>query len=228
MRDLRYNAGLLNRHPFHAVEYSRRCHLSVPTRGTGRQPDLGTLKVNDTIKVGRFTSDPPYRDDEFHSEYVHCRRVEWLGDARRTDFTQDALYSIGPALTLSQPSTSTEQQVQRLLAGQQLEDLRETFITERSRAQVLPCAFPNQLGGGGGGLVRHEAQDDPLRVGRGADGQVREERALQDLHRGDVRVVDALMVSNQAVRPPGMMNHAAVVQHDALGEPESRQDRQKR
>lgn len=195
MRDLRYNAGLLNRHPFHAVEYSRRCHLSVPTRGTGRQPDLGTLKVNDTIKVGRFTSDPPYRDDEFHSEYVHCRRVEWLGDARRTDFTQDALYSIGPALTLSQPSTSTEQQVQRLLAGQrrpqpgsegggadaddtlavlieQLEDLRETFITERSRTQVLPCAFPNQLGGGGGGLVRHEAQDDPLRVGRGADGQV--------------------------------------------------------
>src|SRR5690606_8200992 len=78
---------------------------------------LVPLKVNDTIKIGRFTDDPPFRDDEFHQTYVHCRRVQWIKNVRRADFTQDALYSIGSALTLSQPSDSTHQQVQRFLAG---------------------------------------------------------------------------------------------------------------
>jgi len=117
---------------------------------------LVPLKVDDTIKIGRFTADPPFRDDNFHDDYVHCRRVEWLKDVRRRDFTQDALYSIGSALTLSQPSTATEEQVRRLLEGktpvskgaadtasdeedtlavliEQLAELRETFIAERIR-----------------------------------------------------------------------------------------------
>ena len=77
------------------------------------------MKINNTIKIGRFTGDKSFRDTSLHP-YSHVRSVKWIKDCRRPDFTQDALYSIGSALTLSQPSDLVKTQVELLLEGKKV------------------------------------------------------------------------------------------------------------
>jgi len=76
--------------------------------------------INDTIKIGVFLEDKPFRDSSLHPDYSHVRKVEWLKDVKRSEFTQNALDSIGSALTLSRPSEDFSKQVDMLLKEKKL------------------------------------------------------------------------------------------------------------
>ena len=90
------------------------------------------LKINDVIKIGKFTEDKTFRDPSFNPEYPNVRKVEWIKDVKRSDFTQDALYSIGSALTLSQPSEDVEKQLDLLLSGKKVPGVSPTVQPEES------------------------------------------------------------------------------------------------
>lgn len=78
------------------------------------------MKIDDTIKIGKFTEDKPFRYTSLQSDYAHFRKVKWIKDVHRSDFTQDALYSIGSALTLSQPAELVGAQVELLIKGEKI------------------------------------------------------------------------------------------------------------
>ena len=40
------------------------------------------LKFNDTIKIGKFIEDKPFRDLSLHEDYVHVRKVNCLKDVK--------------------------------------------------------------------------------------------------------------------------------------------------
>lgn len=58
-------------------------------------------KQDKHIHIGRITGDYRYEPNG-EKEYPHRRKVKWLKDVPRLDFTQGALYEIGSALTLFQ------------------------------------------------------------------------------------------------------------------------------
>ncbi|MBN1861629.1 MAG: restriction endonuclease [Candidatus Thermoplasmatota archaeon] len=106
------------------------------------------LKINDTIKVGKFSEDTSFLDVSFHPDYPHVRKVEWIKDVKRSDFTQDALYSIGSALTLSQPSEDVEKQLDLILNGKKVPGVSQTIskdIIEGGQLFLLEKHLKNQL-----------------------------------------------------------------------------------
>lgn len=88
------------------------------------------LKIDDTIKIGKFVEDKPFRNTTLHPNYAHVRKVKWLKEVKRSDFTQDALYSIGSALTLSQPSEEVEKQISILIKGKKIHE-KKTEISDK-------------------------------------------------------------------------------------------------
>ncbi len=99
------------------------------------------MKSSDIIKYGEFIKHSkeiaPFRDEEFHEEYVHCREVKWLKDIKRSELTQEALYSIGSALTLSQPSDVVAEQVKALYKGQDVKKEEKAEIDTEVAEEVL-------------------------------------------------------------------------------------------
>jgi len=102
------------------------------------------MKATDVIKIGEFVDKKPYRDLDLHWDYAHCRDVKWLRDAHRDDFTQEALYSIGSAITLSQPGQVVEEQVAQILQGKVVtpipgeddDEAEEVLLEEQIQEQV--------------------------------------------------------------------------------------------
>jgi restriction system protein len=95
------------------------------------------MKINNTIKLGRFTGDNPFRDTSLYP-YSHVRSVKWIKDCRRSDFTQDALYSIGSALTLSQPADLVKTQIELLIEGKKVSDAySDIFDGEEKNEELL-------------------------------------------------------------------------------------------
>jgi len=99
------------------------------------------MKTSDVIKYGEFinhsTEISPFRDEEFHEEYVHCREVKWLKDIKRDELTQEALYSIGSAMTLSQPSEVVEEQVESLYKGEKVKTRDEQEVEPDEVKEIL-------------------------------------------------------------------------------------------
>lgn len=65
-------------------------------------------KQDKHIHIGRIAGDYRY-EPTGEKEYPHRRKVKWLKDVPRLDFTQGALYEIGSALTLFQIKNYAEE-----------------------------------------------------------------------------------------------------------------------
>ena len=100
------------------------------------------MKIDDTIKIGKFTEDELFRDTFLQSDYAHFRKVKWIKDVHRSDFTQDALFSIGSALTLSQPAELVGVQVELLIKGGKIPD-SDNSGEEEKNGEIL--ILENQL-----------------------------------------------------------------------------------
>lgn len=82
-------------------------------------PVLLPLKAKRTIAIGRVAGPCEYWRHDHHlvaADRAYVRRVEWLKDAERREFSQQALYSFGSALTVSTSNDHLDE-VRLVLSG---------------------------------------------------------------------------------------------------------------
>lgn len=92
-----------------------------------KKGDLLVLPISGSqkIKIGVVADDHLYREENFDEEYVHQRKVEWLKDADRTDYTQQARNSIGAFSSISLGSPTVLAETTVLLEGKHIQKIEE-------------------------------------------------------------------------------------------------------
>jgi restriction system protein len=142
-------------------------------------------KTDRTLRLGRIVGDYEYRPDLMKG-YPNIRKVEWVGERPRTDFSQTALYEVGSALSLfmvrehgeeilgvfsgkalieepgepiADPFVSTEDFVIRRLEKQLKGAPLERFVKDLLEAMGYRCRLTKVSGDGG---IDVEAARGPL------------------------------------------------------------------
>ena len=113
-------------------------------------------KPDRMVHLGLVESDYEFQPD-FMDQYPHRRRVKWVRQVPRAEFSQSALYEIGSAITLFQISAHAEE-FRAALEGQatgaedvddenadevtvQVEESTEDFIIKRLKTKLSPYEF---------------------------------------------------------------------------------------
>lgn len=113
-------------------------------------------KPDRTVHLGIIDSDYKYVS-EFMDSYPHRRKVKWLRQMQRAEFSQSALYEIGSAITLFQISTHADEFRAALdgtaIVDQELDDeaaadvsiqvqeSTEDFVIKRLKTKLSPYDF---------------------------------------------------------------------------------------
>lgn len=102
------------------IQYSSQLHRFGYMMQKG---ELVVLPISGSqkIKIGRVADNQLCRDESFDEEYVHQRKVEWLKEVNRTDYSQQARNSIGSFSTISLGSPTVLAETVALLEGQNIQ-----------------------------------------------------------------------------------------------------------
>jgi len=87
-----------------------------------KKGDMIVLPVakSSVIKIGRVAEDSFKRDTDFDEEYVHIRKVEWIKDVQRNDYSQTAKHSLGSFSSVSLGSELVYKETMSLLEGKNI------------------------------------------------------------------------------------------------------------
>lgn len=72
------------------------------------------------VKIGVFADNEIIRDEDFDEHYVHLRKVEWLKDVQRLEFSQKSRNTLGSFTTVCTGGEHVEEEVQVLLSGKKV------------------------------------------------------------------------------------------------------------
>ena len=84
-----------------------------------KEGELVALPVSgdSIVKIGRFSDNTLERDDDFDEKYVHVRRVEWIKEVQRDEFSQQSRNTLGSFTTFCRGGVHLFEEVETLLAG---------------------------------------------------------------------------------------------------------------
>ena len=122
--------------------------------------DLVVLPVagSQAVKIGEVTSDSVRRDENFDEELVHIRKVKWLKDVTRQQYSQEARYALGAYSSISLGSPTVLAETIALLEGRTPvaptpgDELEETAgvsleqLIEERRDEFISAIIDNNLG----------------------------------------------------------------------------------
>lgn len=78
------------------------------------------ISGSDIVKIGIFSDSILLRDNSFDEHYVHVRKVEWLKDVPRSDFSQKTRNTIGSFTSFCTGGDHVETEVVALLTGKNI------------------------------------------------------------------------------------------------------------
>jgi restriction system protein len=92
-----------------------------------KKGDLIILPVagSSVIKVGKVVDDFVSRNLDFDEDYVHLRKVQWIKDVQRSDYSQSAKHSIGSFSSISLGSDLVYDETMSLLEGKEVKKERD-------------------------------------------------------------------------------------------------------